>query len=198
MKFINSKIIIILVLLILLVVGFDLYLINKKGNSSESEKKPVKENKLTAVNKELKELAYDNYIYSYLVQGDVKTSDGYVTVEGITYYAVDDEVLKDINTLEDISALVERLFDGALVSMYLNYFNDEQYNNYIYTDNHLYVKKGSGICHTIAQYDEDIMRFEEGNGENGDKLVVMDEIVVRAVEIDGKYYTTAIEFNCID
>lgn len=195
MKIINSKSIIILVILIFLVVGVDIYLVNTR----KSSEKPInKEATPKTSNKELKELAYNNYLLTYLLEGSVKTSDGYVEIEGVTYYALDDEVLKDIKSLDDITDLIEKLFEGGLVSRYINYLSDENYNNYIYINDHIYVKKGNSICSQLSPYNESIMRFEDGNGENGDKLVVMDDVVVRAVKIDGKYYTTALEYYCLD
>lgn len=200
MKKIGLKGILILVVLIILVVGVDIYLVKTKGNNNfgiinNNNGTEKQDNK---VNTALKELAYNNYLLSYLLTADVQTADGYVEIEGITYYAVDDELLKDIKTLDDITLLIDKVFEGGLVSLYTNYLSDEKYNNYIYINDHLYIKKGANICHKIAPYNEEIMRFEDGNGENGDKLVVMDEVEVRAVNIDDNWYTTSLEYYCID
>ena len=193
MKIINKKSIIVLIILVLLVVIGDIYLVNneKTGNKTNN-------NQNNSLNATLKELAYNNYLLTYLIKGDVQVADGYVVVDDVTYYAVDDEKLKDIKTLDDITALIDKVFEGGLVSLYTNYLSDENYNNYIYINDYLYVKKGTSICHNLAPYDESIIKYEDGNGANGDKLVVMNEVIVRAVNIDNNWYTTALEYHCMD
>lgn len=193
MKFINVKTIIVLVVLIILVVGFDLYLVNTKNGNT----KPDNNKTTTTVNSKLKELAYKDYLVTYILMGDVKTSEGYIEMDGITYYVVDDELFKDINSIDDITNIIEDTFDEPHAVYFMNYLHDENYNNYLVSNNHLYIKKGSNLCKNLLPYNESIMRIENGNGNDGDKHIVIDEAIVRASKLNNKWYAEALEF-CID
>ena len=154
MKFIKKNwkklliIIIIIVLIILIILLINIFV-----------KKDIKPNDTDSPqNSELeiaKELIKNNYIYSYLVSGDIKTESGYITVENVNYYYINDGLLESINSLEDMSNLIENTFIKGKFSSYFD--NLKAGHKYFESNGNLYVAKANNICQEFQNYDaEDI------------------------------------------
>ena len=151
MKFIKKnwkKLLIIIVLIILIILLINIFV-----------KKDIKPNDTDSPqNSELeiaKELIKNNYIYSYLVSGDIKTESGYITVENVNYYYINDGLLESINSLEDMSNLIENTFIKGKFSSYFD--NLKAGHKYFESNGNLYVAKGNNICQEFQNYDaEDI------------------------------------------
>ena len=151
MKFIKKnwkKLLIIIVLIILIILLINIFV-----------KKDIKPNDTDSPqNSELeiaKELIKNNYIYSYLVSGDIKTESGYITVENVNYYYINDGLLESINSLEDMSNLIENTFIKGKFSSYFD--NLKAGHKYFESNCNLYVAKGNNICQEFQNYDaEDI------------------------------------------
>ncbi len=196
MKIINKKTLIILLILVILIVIFDFYLINTK-------KKPIDDtkddnNKIIKIRDEndiLKELAYNNYLLTYILKGDVQVSDGGIEIDGIEYVMVNDDTIKNIKATSDIVSLINSVIDSDAPENYIDYLKDYNYNNYVSNSEHLYVKKGISICHNLAPYNENNVVIED-DGEG--KIITVGNVKFNVVKVDDNWYTTALEYPCLD
>lgn len=179
----NKKKILIICLSILFVVVISILVIIKTNKKEEE-----------IVSKDrLKELIYNNYIYSYLYQGNIKTTDGFIEVDGETYYYIDDEITKEIKSFENISKLIENTFVKDRYDMY--YDNVNSINKYFEVDGKIYVKKGE-VCSNMPQYiDEDITY----------KIVTEDKIIVNYANYslyvykqENEWFLSGLIFRCLD
>lgn len=137
--------------------------------------------------KRAKELMSNNFLYSYLIQGEIETADGYIENEGIKYYYVDDELLNSIKTIGDINNLINDTFiEGKKEMLY------EKINNghkYIERNNNLYVAKSSDVCLNIIKYDPNDIEIENITEEKM-QIRLPDQIVYAYKENDNWYLGT--------
>ena len=133
-----------------------------------------------------RELINNNFLYSYLMQGDIVTSDGYVEDEGIIYYYVEDELLSSIQSIEDINMLVQNTFIEGKHELY--YENLANGNKYFERNGNLYVAKSTDTCN-IMNYKE-IEVSIEGISEDKMQIRLPDQIVYAYKENDEWYLGT--------
>ena len=115
-------------------------------------KKNPEEKEETSNLQQAVELVNNNYLYSYLVQGNIKVDDGFVIEDDIKYYYVNDELLSSIKTIEDINNLITNTFVDAKIASFYEKF--ENGHKYIEINGNLYVAKSENVCFSIVNYDQ--------------------------------------------
>lgn len=145
----KNKIIIALcaiVLLLLVIVGV-VVLANKINNR---EKDKAGENAPTAKAEEemAKDLLYNNYLISYILEGDVEIGEGKLNIEGnpTTYYAVTDPLLADIHSIGDIYDLIDNDLTAIAAVRARKLMQSEYANQYTSRNDVLYVSKIAEPC----------------------------------------------------
>ena len=128
------------VVLLLLVVAGVIVLANKIKNKNENKNK---EGNTANVSEEsrVKEVYYNNYLISYIIEGDVQTGEGKLRIDGDpnVYYAVTDYLLEDFHSIEDINKLIDdTLYYEAAIKAY-KLMDSEYSNKYTEYDGTLYV-----------------------------------------------------------
>ena len=144
----NKKIIIFIIVgVIILICCFVLIAIGilKKDNPNQ---KVNQNNKLT--NAEIEKLITNNYLYSYLMQGDVKVGETYAENNDKKYYIVVDELLKDITSIEDINELIENTFTSYRIPTCYTEINESKNNEYLEINDMLYVYK-KNVCENFPK-----------------------------------------------
>lgn len=132
-----------LVLLVIVVAGVVVLALKIKNKKNEPAKLTGE-----SLEKRAKDVFYNNYLISYILQDDVETGEGTLTIEGDpnVYYAVTDPLLNDIHTPEDINKLIDDNLstEGEIRA---NKLLESQYANlYVSHNNTLYVKKSENLC----------------------------------------------------
>lgn len=130
--------IMIIAIILLIAVSTALIFVNKK------EEAPIP----VLTDEQAIDYFYNNYLISYLIEGDVQVGEGTLTVKetGEKYSAVSDEKLKNISSSEDITDLVIKTLRNDDANKALDMLADENYNNYVTVGGQLYIKKTSKIC----------------------------------------------------
>ncbi len=116
---------------------------NKNNDSNKTENKPALKEEGKA-----KELLYNNYLISYILEGDVEIGEGTLGIEGDpnVYYAVVDSRLQNIHSLSDIYSLIDNnLFDEAAIRA-RKLMESAYANQYVSSGDTLYVKKMDSPC----------------------------------------------------
>ncbi len=133
-----------LVLLIIIVAGVSnlAYRLHKKNNKTDKV-----EEKLN-MEKEAKELLYNNFIIGYMLEDDVETGEGELVIDGdpTVYYAVTDPLLKDIHTLEDINNLIDENLNDLTAVRVNKLMKSDYANKYVSNGKTLYVSKTNNGC----------------------------------------------------
>ncbi len=125
-----------LILLVLVGVLIAVFLLNNNSSKSKTENF---ENRIMTL--------FDNsYKYYYYLYGDIKTGDGYIEVDGVTYYYV----AEDLMSVREFRELVEDTFLNTMLDSVLEVENT---NEYINVDDKIYVKKTENPCKNIHEYD---------------------------------------------
>ena len=133
------------VLLLIIIIGVVVLAIKIQKRDGNSKNKPLSQED---VEKNVKNLFYNDYLISYILEDDVKVGEGTLTIEGedVVYYAVDDPLLKDIKSPTDIYNLIkETLFSEAVVRT-MKLMESEYANQYISQGDTLYVSKTANPC----------------------------------------------------
>lgn len=184
MKFIKKNwkklliiIIIIIVLIVLIVLLINIFV--KKDIEPNDPDSPQ--------NSELeiaRELIKNNYIYSYLVSGDIKTESGYIAYEDVEYYYINDEVLESIHSIEDMSNLIKNTFIKGKFSSY--YDNLKAGHKYFESNGNLYVAKGDNVCQEFQSYDEEDISIASITDE--EMVIKLADDYAYAYKQDDKWY----------
>lgn len=134
----------IIILLIIIVAGISVltYKITHKTSEKDGEKESLN------VEREAKDLFYNNFLIGYMLSDDVQTGDGELIIEGdpTVYYAVTDPLLKDIHTLEDLKNLIDDNVDDFTAVRINKLMNSEYANQYASNGKTLYVSKTTNGC----------------------------------------------------
>ena len=144
----NKKLIIFLTIgVIILICCFVLIAIGilKKDNQNKDQNE---NNKVT--NAEIEKIITNNYLYSYLMQGDVKVGETYAENNDKKYYIVVDELLKDITSIEDINELIENTFTSYRIPTCYTEINESKNNEYLEINDMLYVYK-KNVCENFPK-----------------------------------------------
>ena len=174
-----------IVLVIILAVILAIFLIQKgKENNQEN-------NDLT---ERAKELIRNNYIFSYLYQGDVKVSDGSIEVDGTTYYFVSDDNLTGISSWADITNLIKNTFVEAKRDLY--YEKIENGHQYFETDDMLYVAKSDNICQKIPS--ANVNDLSISLIEDDKMLINWSNQSIYAYKENDNWYLGTDNFYCMD
>ena len=173
------------VLIILIIATVILVIILNKNNDKLDNSEDLKI---------AQELITNNYLYSYLMQGDINTTNGYIEENGTTYYYVLDEQLESIKTIEDINNLVHETFVEDKASIY--YENLMKGNKYIEKDGQLYVAKISDVCSNIMKYETDEISLVE---VTQDKMQIrLSNQIVYAYKENGLWRLGTNNCHCLD
>lgn len=144
--------------------------------------------------KRAQELITNNFLYSYLMQGDIVTADGYIEESGTTYYYVNDDQLSSIKSIEDINNLVSETFIEDKANIY--YENLINGNKYIEKDGTLYVAKNADICSNVMKYEADEISLAE---VTEDKMQIrLSNQIVYAYKENGNWYLGTNNCYCMD
>lgn len=127
----------------------------------------------------------NNYLISYLLEGDVGVGEGTVTIGDITYYAVKDDLLTSFNKLNDIKELILNNLRPELASGVLERLHDPFYNQYFESEGHLYVKKREKVC-KHPELEEDKIEYQLDTVDNN-------IIVNMGSKVDRIYINPALE-----
>ncbi|MDE6284814.1 MAG: hypothetical protein K2M17_03635 [Bacilli bacterium] len=140
----------------------------------------------------LKELLENNDKISYILQGDVKTTDGFIKIGNLTYYYLEDEYLKDIKSLNDIHELISNTFIEEKRALYESYLNDKNYNRYMMYKKDLYVLKTINPC--IIQFSDSPIQYESVN----EKEITVTKGFIRtyAYKQKEKWYMSTLNYSC--
>lgn len=131
--FISSVLVVLFV--IGLIGGIFLYRINLK-----------KEIKVSITDERVEELYDNNYKIFYLLNADVGVTEGYVKNGDYTYYYLEDEVVSDIKSFNDIYDIIEDTYIEHRADQYAHLFGEETSNQYFSFKDVLYVKKKENVC----------------------------------------------------
>ena len=149
-------VIIVLLLIVMILIGFGLNLILKKEDKKKEEDLTPK----------IIEALNSSYLISYILNADVKVEDGYVIdTDGTYYYYVNDEILKDIKNIEDITNLIKKAYSEIYKLTYIGYLSDKEYNRYIEANGNLYVAKKENPCKDLLTFDNKGVTYQD-EGEN--------------------------------
>ncbi len=130
----------IILLILIVIIGIFVYI------------KFFKVDKLT--NEQLKQLVKNDYIISYALRGNVEVSEAYVDYDGIKYYAVDDDLLKDFKKLDDLIKFIDENYLENMSSFIVDLLNNgEDVNHYREFNNTLYVLKSEPYCQRFKDLD---------------------------------------------
>lgn len=137
--------IIFLLVIILIGVILAIFLLNNKEKKEDN------------ITNKIMTLFNNSYDYFYYMYGDIKISDGFIEIDGETYYFVNEPLM----TIKDFKKIVENTFvDTALETL----INIDNTNKYINIDGNIYVKKIDNPCTSIKKFDFSNLKYE-GNDE---------------------------------
>lgn len=147
----NSKLIIICsAIVLLLAIALGVLALIYKIDKREKEKKKVENDPIAQKKPEdkAKDMLYNNYLISYILEGDVQIGEGTLTIEetGEVYYAVTDILLSDIHTISDIYKLIENNLTDDAAARARKLMESPYANQYTYNDDTLYVIKTAAPC----------------------------------------------------
>ena len=185
----NKKIFLITLIVIIVIICSILIAI---GILNKNEKEVEANNALTT--NDIKNLIRNNYLSMYLLEGDIKITDSYMTIGEDTYYIVEDSLLESINSISDISDLIENTFFEGRAATLIEELTNEKYNQYIMGGDYLYVKKGN-VCKNFPTITYgDIMQKEVEDGI----WIDYNDAGFKIIQEDGKWKTGAVIYKCPD
>ncbi len=185
----NKKIFLITLIVIIVIICSILIAI---GILNKNEKEVEANNALTT--NDIKNLIRNNYLSMYLLEGDIKITDSYMTIGEDTYYIVEDPLLESINSISDISDLIENTFFEGRAATLIEELTNEKYNQYIMGGDYLYVKKGN-VCKNFPTITYgDIMQKEVEDGI----WIDYNDAGFKIIQEDGKWKTGAVIYKCKD
>ena len=172
-----------------LIVGSTLFLMShfKKKHSEENISGEVLNDEKIA------EYLNNNYKLSYLLTGDIKVSEATIKLNDLTYYGLDDPLLEDIRTYEDIENLFKNNYLEGEVKIFLEYLNNENYNRYISFDNKLYVLKRNNPC---KKFIEKPSEYKIATMNENEVLVDGSTWGFSIYKNDNKWLMSTLNFKC--
>lgn len=199
----NIKTIIIIILFIILVFMSIAAIYLYTNNDNESHNNSSNENNSTeeiteTVETKFKNAYYNNFLITYIIEGDIKTGEGTLKIEGSDdeYLAVDDFLLKDIHSLEDINNLIEDNLTEIATSRTIKVLESSYSNKYAVKNNTLYVKKNDNPCFKTEENID--MSKAEFVDEDGKQFLVYNRVPVSfIIEDDGKAKSSSLLYTCI-
>ena len=181
--------IIIVSIIVAIIIGVGIHFIdkNKENNSKESPQ---------SNEQAIREVIEKGYKLAYLTYGDVKVTEFYIINNGITYYALNDELLNDLKNLDDITNLIKDNFVENFVGQYLNDLSNENNNNYIEYNDNLYVHKSSNPCKLNYEYNsKDSLKINKEK-EDTYNIAFINNYGIRVYKIDNTYKIAQNGFYC--
>ena len=185
----NKKIFLIILITILVIISFILIAIGILNKNKEQNE----ENENLTVN-DIKNLIRNNYLSTYLLEGDIKVTDSYMNMGDDIYYIVQDPLLENINSISDISNLIENTFFESRTATIFEKLKDDKYNQYVVAGDYLYVKKGN-VCKDFPEinYGEIIQKeLEDGI------WIDYNDAGFKIKQEDNKWKTGTIIYKCSD
>ncbi len=150
---IKNLVIIILVVIFVILLLITIYLYNIKNykesiNNNVSDPANTEEKDDKVREKALIDALYNNFLISYILEGDIQIGDGKLVIdnENEPYYAVNDYLLEDIHSLSDINQLIDNNLLDLTAIKAAKIRESEYANQYIFSKNTLYVKKTKTPC----------------------------------------------------
>ena len=185
----NKKIFLIILITILVIISFILIAIGILNKNKEQNE----ENENLTVN-DIKNLIRNNYLSTYLLEGDIKVTDSYMNMGDDIYYIVQDPLLENINSISDISNLIENTFFESRAATIFEKLKDDKYNQYVVAGDYLYVKK-ENVCKDFPEiiYGEIIQKkLEDGI------WIDYNDAGFKIKQEDNKWKTGTIIYKCPD
>ncbi len=185
----NKKIFLIILITLLVIISFILIAIGILNKNNEQNE----ENENLTVN-DIKNLIKNNYLSTYLLEGDIKVTDSYMNMGDDIYYIVQDPLLENINSISDISNLIENTFFESRAATIFEKLKDDKYNQYVVAGDYLYVKKGN-VCKDFPEinYGEIIQKeLEDGI------WIDYNDAGFKIKQEDNKWKTGTIIYECQD
>ena len=149
----NKNLIIIIlcvvVLLLAISIGSISYIKSLKDNSNSNntfkeENHEVSEEELIqdAIN-----VAYNNYLLTYLMEADINTSEESIKdKDNNTYYLVNDSTFPNITSLNDLDTIIDNTFTKDTNNNVKSFLKSEHSNKYLVQNGKFYVKKSLETC----------------------------------------------------
>ena len=191
----NIIITIVIAILIGVLIGISLYFIlDKDDNNTNINNDNNIKNELLDKEK-IEEYLDINYKLSYLLTGDVKVSEASTKVGDLTYYGLDDSLLSDIKTYEDIENLFRNNYLEGEAKIFLEYLSNENYNRYISFDDKLYVLKRNKVCKEFTSKPNE---YRVANMSENEVLVDGSTWGFSIYKKDGKWLMSTLNFKCQD
>lgn len=185
----NKKIFLIILITLLVIISFILIAIGILNKNNEQNE----ENENLTVN-DIKNLIRNNYLSTYLLEGDIKVTDSYMNMGDDIYYIVQDPLLENINSISDISNLIENTFFESRAATIFEKLKDDKYNQYVVAGDYLYVKKGD-VCKNFPKITYgDIIQQELEDGI----WIDYNDAGFKIKQEDGKWKTGTIIYKCPD
>lgn len=186
----KNKKLFLIILIVLIVIAFLVIIATRIFKKNESESK--KEDSLTT--NDIKNLIRNNYLSTYLLEGDIKITDSYMNIGDDIYYIVQDPLLENINSISDISNLIENTFFEGRAATFFEELTNEKYNQYVVVGDYLYVKKGD-VCKNFPKITYgDIMQNKLEDGI----WIDYNDAGFKLIQEDGKWKTGTIIYKCQD
>lgn len=139
-----------------------------------------------------KELVRNNNTLSYLLYGNVQTDDSYILEDSERYYSVNDKNIKNIKTIDDIIALIEKTIKSNFRSTFINYLTSNTANNYLEANGKLYVKIMDISCKDMTIDNENDLKYHLEE----DKMIIEEENTIQAIKEGDDYYLTGLAIGC--
>lgn len=194
----NKLIIIISVVVLLVIVVTGVAILANKINNKQKEENKNEGTPAVSIDKQTINTLYNNFLIAYILQGDVQTGSGTLTIEGDSnvYYAVTDPLFENIHTLADIKELInDNLLDYITIRVD-KLMNSEYANQYTSTENTLYVKKTINTCSVSPFGNLEKERIEYSKREDKN-FAVYERVPYEAVtDEDGSLKASAMWFGC--
>lgn len=148
-----------------------------------------------AEDKIFKDLISKDYLASYILRGDVKIGDAYAEFDGIKYYAVVDDKLKNYNSMNKIMDIFDKYYEENNANVYLQYLQgDSEYNQYQEFNGVLYVLKKEPACQKFQDITDDYTQIK------GDGTVTLSTSYydINLVKVGKDWRLRSLDFYCQD
>ena len=185
-----------LFVLLFMVVG--IVVISNRIKKNDNKTADPKE-ELNTRDNELKDNVYNNFLIAYLLEADIKTGDGTLTIAGEdgVYYAVTDYLLENIHSLNDINDLIDKTLDDTTIIRAKKFMKSEYSNQFTQSDGVLYVKKSISPCTVNRGEPVDRSKLTI-NSSNGRTSVYYNSLPYTPYEDqNNKIKSSSLWFNCM-
>lgn len=142
-----------------------------------------------------KDLIYKDYLVSYIFTGNIEVGDAYADFDGVRYYAVIDEKLKDIKTSGQILKFLEEDFEENWGMTYREEIKEDKYNIYQALNGTLYVHKREPQCQVFDEPESEYTKTEVNDNE---LYLNTTYHSINILKVDGKWLLTSLDYKCRD